>query len=310
MNLPQPTTKPELMKLIAETRADLESAIGAVPADRREEPLPSGWSVKDLLAHLTFWERSLLDRLEASAVGGNVAELPYDIDADVDAINARVFTQHSSQSWDVLHFDFEDVHRRMVEAVARLSDADLFDPARAQALIGVDAYSVCERVYAETAEHFVEHAVEIRAWLLGAEHDALHTGADLCPIVRPDASYAGVQGLTYFAGISAQNVGARALCMHLLKMPPGARAHAHLHDNHETAIYLIAGRAAMFYGPQLEHHLEMKAGEFLYIPAGVPHLPYNPFAEEAVAVLSRTDPNEQESVRLLPDLDARRSAKD
>jgi uncharacterized RmlC-like cupin family protein len=37
----------------------------------------------------------------------------------------------------------------------------------------------------------------------------------------------------------------------------------------------------------------------------MPHLPYNPSTtEETVAVISRTDPNEQESVVLLPHLEA------
>lgn len=299
-----PATKTELLQRIIEERAALDAAIAAVPAERREEPLPSGLSVKDLLAHITFWERSLLDRLEAAAAGRDVAALFYDIDADVDAINARVHAQHHSQSWDVLNFDFEEVHRRMMDAVERLSETELFDPARAPAIIGIDTYTVAERISAETAEHFAEHAVEIRAWLEGGQ-PSQRSGVDLCPIVRPDSSYAGLQGLNYFAGVSAQNVGSQAICMHLLKMPPGARAKAHLHEAHETAIYLIAGKAAMWYGPQLEHHQVMNAGEFLYIPAGVPHLPYNPFDEEAVAVIARTDPNEQESVRLLPELEGR-----
>lgn len=310
MNLPLPTTKHVLMEWIARTRAELEATIAAVPIDRREETLPSGLSVKDQLAHVTFWERSLLERLDTSAFGQDNAALSCVADADVDTINAQVHAQHYSQSWDVLHFDFEDVHGRVVEAITRLSDTDIFDSAHAPALIGVDAYTILERIYAETIEHFVEHTAEIRSWLHGAEDAATRAGASLCPIVRPEESYTGVQGLTYFAGVSAQNVGARALCMHLLKMPPGVRARAHLHDSHETVIYLISGKAAMFYGPQLEHHLEMNAGDFLYIPAGVPHLPYNPFPEAAVAVLSRTDPNEQESVRLLPELDTRLSIED
>ena len=41
------------------------------------------------------------------------------------------------------------------------------------------------------------------------------------------------------------------------------------------------------------------------IPANTPHLPYNMSqTEPATAVISRTDPNEQESVLLLPELDA------
>jgi uncharacterized RmlC-like cupin family protein len=127
-----------------------------------------------------------------------------------------------------------------------------------------------------------------------------------CQIVRIGDTYDGKQGLTYFSGISAETVGARGICMHVLRLPPGARAHAHLHEQHETAIYMLSGVTDMYYGDQLENHMVVRAGELLYIPAGVPHLPFNPYAEEAVAVLARTDPNEQESVVLRPDLEALR----
>ncbi|HRW11104.1 MAG TPA: cupin domain-containing protein, partial [Caldilineaceae bacterium] len=69
--------------------------------------------------------------------------------------------------------------------------------------------------------------------------------------------------------------------------------------------YVLQGEGHMWYGEDLAEHLTVKAGEYLYIPAGVPHLPYNPSATEtAVAVVARTDPNEAESVVLLPALDA------
>ena len=91
--------------------------------------------------------------------------------------------------------------------------------------------------------------------------------------------------------------------MHLLTIPPRAEAVAHLHEAHETAIYVISGGAAMWYGDDLSEHMIVSAGDLLYIPAGVPHLPYNPSdSEPAVAVIARTDPNEQESVVLRPDL--------
>jgi uncharacterized RmlC-like cupin family protein len=41
----------------------------------------------------------------------------------------------------------------------------------------------------------------------------------------------------------------------------------------------------------------VRAGDFLYIPANLPHLPYNlSQSESCVVVIARTDPNEQESV--------------
>jgi uncharacterized RmlC-like cupin family protein len=125
-----------------------------------------------------------------------------------------------------------------------------------------------------------------------------------CRVVHTGETFRGKQGLDYFAGLSAESVGAKAICMHLLAIPPGGRANAHLHENHETAIYMLSGTAEMWYGEGLSQYLTVSAGDFLYIPAGVPHLPANPSASEpAVAVLARTDPNEQESVVLLPELE-------
>lgn len=127
-----------------------------------------------------------------------------------------------------------------------------------------------------------------------------------CQIVRPEQTYEGKQGFSYFEGIAAETVGSVGVCMHLLTIPPGGRAKAHKHENHETAIYVISGISEMWYGEDLSEHMVIKAGEFLYIPAGMPHLPYNPSqTEPCTAVIARTDPNEQESVVLLPELEKR-----
>lgn len=126
-----------------------------------------------------------------------------------------------------------------------------------------------------------------------------------CRVIHPEETYRGKQAFTYFAGISADNTGARGICMQVVTIPPGERAKAHLHEAHETAIYTICGEAGMWYGERLEDHLTVRAGDFLYIPAGMPHLPYNPSKTEVcTAVIARTDPSEQESVVLLPELDA------
>jgi uncharacterized RmlC-like cupin family protein len=121
-----------------------------------------------------------------------------------------------------------------------------------------------------------------------------------CVVVDGDGTYAGAQGFDYFQGISAQTAGARGICMHRLEIPPGAAARPHLHEGHETAIFVLGGRSEVRYGPGLTERLEVRAGQFLFIPAGMPHLPSNPSEDEAcVAILARTDPDEQESVVLL-----------
>lgn len=123
-------------------------------------------------------------------------------------------------------------------------------------------------------------------------------------IRRPDGTYSGKQGFDYLAGISAETAGSTGICMHILDIPPGGRAKAHLHESHETAIYVLRGESEVWFGPELKEHAVVAAGDFFYIPAGVPHLPMNTSDAPCVAVIARTDPNEQESVVLLPHLDA------
>ena len=125
-----------------------------------------------------------------------------------------------------------------------------------------------------------------------------------CIKLRPTGIYAGKQGFSYNEGISAESVGAKAICMHLLTIPPGGRAKAHKHLTHETAIYMLEGVTVMYWGAALQHRMEVTAGDILYIPADMPHLPFNPGPGPASAVIARTDPQEQESVMLLPELEA------
>jgi uncharacterized RmlC-like cupin family protein len=127
----------------------------------------------------------------------------------------------------------------------------------------------------------------------------------LCTVLRAGAPFIGKQGFSYAPAVSAETVGASAIHMQLLTIPPGGRAKAHKHNSHETAIYVLSGEGAMYYGERLEHHVVTRAGDFVYISANVPHKPYNTSeTEPCLAVIARTDPNEQESVVLLPELDA------
>jgi uncharacterized RmlC-like cupin family protein len=129
--------------------------------------------------------------------------------------------------------------------------------------------------------------------------------AAACVRLRAGEPFVGKQGFTYAAAVSAETAGASAIHMQLLTVPPGARAKAHKHEAHETALYVLSGEVGMYYGEKLENHMVTRAGDFVYIPANTPHLPYNlSQTAPATAVVSRTDPNEQESVVMLPELDA------
>jgi uncharacterized RmlC-like cupin family protein len=115
--------------------------------------------------------------------------------------------------------------------------------------------------------------------------------------LRPDREVMTRQRLPYFMGISGQTVGASGLSMHIVVIPPGARAEPHVHVGYETGIYVLEGRVCTRWGHSLEHEIVSEAGDFLFVPPGVPHEAVNLSATEAArAVVARNDPAEQDKV--------------
>lgn len=119
-----------------------------------------------------------------------------------------------------------------------------------------------------------------------------------CVVVR-GGTYEGRQGGDFAAGISAQTAGARGLCLHQLRLPPGTRGRPHVHTGHESAILIASGQVDVWYGPDLAEHVVLGPGDFIYIPPDTPHLPVNTGEEDMIAVVARTDPDEQEGVQLI-----------
>ncbi len=119
--------------------------------------------------------------------------------------------------------------------------------------------------------------------------------------VRPAEPVDTLQRLPAFVGISDATAGSTGIGMNVVVIPPGAAAEPHYHDGFETAIYLLSGRVETRYGDGLQQVCVNEAGDFLFIPAGVPHQPRNlSDTEPARALVARNTPNEQESVVAYP----------
>lgn len=114
---------------------------------------------------------------------------------------------------------------------------------------------------------------------------------------RPDREVMTRQRLPYFVGISGSTVGAANLSMHLVVIPPGAKAEPHIHIGYETGIYVLEGKVLTRWGNSLENEVISEAGDFLFIPPGVPHEAINLSATDpARAVVARNHPAEQDLV--------------
>ncbi len=105
------------------------------------------------------------------------------------------------------------------------------------------------------------------------------------------------QQIGYTVGVSADVCGSTGLSLSYIVVPPGGVADAHLHDGYETAIYQLSGRVETRYGDGLAESVVTEAGDFLFIPPGVPHQPRNlSDSEPATAVVARNDARDEERV--------------
>lgn len=91
----------------------------------------------------------------------------------------------------------------------------------------------------------------------------------------------------------------------MISLPAGRRTSAHRHEGHETALLMTAGdEIEIWSGSALECCDRVRPGDYLFIPAGVPHVAVNRSSTEAQFLGARNDPAANESVVLMPELDS------
>lgn len=124
-------------------------------------------------------------------------------------------------------------------------------------------------------------------------------------VVHGVQPYRSEQGSVYTPAISAETVGAKRLFFGIVTIPIGERTKAHLHQFHESAFYVLSGEnIELWSGEALEHCEVANAGDYLFIPANVPHVAVNRGTSGAVFVGARNEPTARESVVMRPELDS------
>jgi uncharacterized RmlC-like cupin family protein len=139
-----------------------------------------------------------------------------------------------------------------------------------------------------------------------ADMNTTTTGTGSRHVVRGSQPYTSAQGTVYAPGICAETVGSAALFLGRVTLPAGERTKAHVHARHESAFYMLSGEEVeLWTGDRLQERAVAQPGDYLFIPAGVPHVAVNRSGSQpAVFIGSRNEPTAQESVIMRPDLDA------
>jgi uncharacterized RmlC-like cupin family protein len=74
----------------------------------------------------------------------------------------------------------------------------------------------------------------------------------------------------------------------LVHTEPGAVSGWHHHGDHDSSLYLLAGRMRLEFGPGGADAVEAAPGDFVHVPAHVVHRESNPADTVATAVVGRS----------------------
>ena len=104
-------------------------------------------------------------------------------------------------------------------------------------------------------------------------------------------------------GISAETAGSQALSLGLVTISAAEPESAHLHEAHETALYVVSGTLVVYHGDWLQDFTVVRTGEFFFLPAGAVHAcrTLDP-ATPCRVLAARSDPSQQEALQPLPEL--------
>jgi len=119
-----------------------------------------GWSLKDLLVHLTRWEAELVQLLWQAKAGIQPTTVHF-INDDVDIINERWFQESKSRPFNIVWNDFIGVREQTLRRVKEFSESQLNDDSFYTWLAG---RPLSEWIAGDSFDHEAEHTQDIRAW--------------------------------------------------------------------------------------------------------------------------------------------------
>jgi len=154
----QPSVAYFLEKMRA-ARTEWDTLLNGISSTRMVEPGAYGdWSVKDVVAHVTWYEREMVDLLrERSLDGSELWLLPH------SERNEAIYRENSDRSLDDVLGEAKRVYEQLVAQVQKLSNEDLSDPAR---FANMPEDWVPGDVLAENSyRHYPDHITELREWL-------------------------------------------------------------------------------------------------------------------------------------------------
>ena len=125
------TSKSDLLAKIEHVYVASRAVVEALPAERWDEMLPAGWTLKEMVGHLAYWEETVPPFVESLRTG-----VARESVGTVDEQNAKTAAAVKGLSRDQVLKRWQDAHARMTEIVRSLNDDELADPRVIEKIAG------------------------------------------------------------------------------------------------------------------------------------------------------------------------------
>lgn len=149
-------SKEDHLKLVTDERHLLEETINALSTRARtaQGVIEAGWSVKDIMAHLTAWEQMFLGWYRAS-LRGEMPETPapgYTFGAkSLNLLNDSIYRANRRRSLADVQRDFDRSYREVLQTLDAMTEDELNTPAR---YAWVGKHTVGDSLAANTWKHY------------------------------------------------------------------------------------------------------------------------------------------------------------
>ncbi len=153
------TSKSELLAKIEHGYVASRAVLDALPAERWDETLPAGWTLKEMVGHLAYWEDTV-----PPFVGSIRTGTARESAGTVDEQNANAAATVKGLSRDEVLKRWQDAHARVTDMVLSLNDDELANG------------SLIEKLAGDTFDHYPDHFADLGA--------AIKTGTELAQAAK------------------------------------------------------------------------------------------------------------------------------
>jgi hypothetical protein len=155
------TRKSELLAELDKEWANIErTCFGLSEAGLVAPGVQGEWSVKDILVHLSAWERYLLDRLAYVMTGAAPHYPAMSSWDDVHRFNAQVYAENKDRPLPSVMIEFRSLYRGVMTVLEALDDEQLDTPYTYD--FPDDHLTLLQLIRANTFEHYREHCTAIQ----------------------------------------------------------------------------------------------------------------------------------------------------